>query len=105
MAKARRVCPWGCSDGKGEIDVVRAERAEVPGVPVTAALMRCGQCHRISIAGIMTPPAERDGPRSVEFRTPLGRFDAGAWVPTSAYVNQLLLQPKAGPTRGRRFRQ
>jgi hypothetical protein len=103
MAKARKVCPWGCAGGKGEIDVVRAERAELPGVPPTAAFMRCGPCQRISIAGITTVPAERDGPRTVEFRTPLGRFEAGAWVPTSLYVNQLLLHPKIG-LRGRRFR-
>jgi hypothetical protein len=104
MATVRKVCPWGCSGGKGEVDVVRTERAGVPDVPPAAALMRCAECQRISVAGMMTGPAERDGPRSVEFRTPLGRFEGAAWVPTSAYVNQLLLQPKAG-TRGRRFRQ
>lgn len=104
MATVRKVCPWGCSEGKGEIDVVRTERAEVPGVLAGAALMRCAECQRISVAGVMTVPAERDGPRSVEFRTPLGRFEGAAWVPTSAYVNQLLLLPKTG-TRGRRFRQ
>ena len=103
MAKLRKVCPWGCSGGRGEIDVVRTERAEVPGVQGATALMRCAECQRISVAGMMTVPAERDGPRTVEFRTPLGRFEAGAWVPTSLYVNQLLLQPKVG-TRGRRFR-
>jgi len=104
MPTVRKVCPWGCVGGKGESDVVGSTRAEVPGVLAGAALMRCAECQRISVAGMMTVPAERDGPRSVEFRTPLGRFEAGAWVPTSLYVHQLVLQPKTG-TRGRRLRQ
>jgi len=104
MASVRKVCPWGCSGGKGEIDVVRTERAEVPGVEPAAALMRCAECQRISVAGTMTSPADSDGPRSVEFRTPLGRFEGLAWVPSSVYVHQLLLQPRVG-TRGRRFRR
>ena len=103
MSSVRKVCPWGCSGGMGEIDVVRTERAEVPGVPPAAALMRCAECQRISIACMLTIPGERDGPRSVECRTPLGRFEGAAWVPSSVYVNQLLLQPKVG-TRGRGFR-
>ena len=104
MPTVRKVCPWGCVGGKGESDVVGSTRAEVPGVPPAAALMRCAECQRISVAGMMTVPAGRDGRRSVEFRTPLGRFEGAAWVPTSAYVDQLLLQPKVG-TRGRRFRR
>lgn len=51
MARGRRVCPWGCSGGKGEVDVLGAERVEVPGAASTAALVRCAECQRISIAG------------------------------------------------------
>jgi hypothetical protein len=83
---------------------VGSARAEVPGVAPATALMRCTECQRISVAGMMTVDASRNGCRSVEFRTPLGRFEGAAWVPTSVYVHQLLLQPKVG-TRGRRSRQ
>ena len=103
MAKERRVCPWACSGGLGEIDVVRSERAQVPGVAAAAALMRCGECQRISVAGMMTVSSDHDGPRNVECRTPLGRFDGAAWVPASLYVPPLILQPT--PTRGRRRRR
>jgi hypothetical protein len=102
MAKERRVCPWACAGGLGEIDVVRSERAQVPGVAATTALMRCGQCQRISAAGMMTVSGDHDGPRDVECRTPLGRFEGVAWVPASIYVVPLVLHPKHTRGRGRR---
>jgi hypothetical protein len=64
--------------------------------------MRCGQCQRISAAGMMTVSADHDGPRDVECRTPLGRFEGVAWVPASIYVVPLVLHPKHTRGRGRR---
>jgi hypothetical protein len=101
MTKERRVCPWACAEGLGEIDVVRSERAQVPGVAATTALMRCGQCQRISAAGMMTVSGD-DGPRTVECRTPLGRFEGVAWVPASTYVVPLVLHATPKRMRGRR---
>ena len=100
MAKERRVCPWACAGGLGEIDVVRSERAQVPGVAATTALMRCSECQRISAAGMMTVHAD-DGPRSVECRTPMGRFEGVAWVPASIYVVPLVLHAMSKRMRRR----
>jgi hypothetical protein len=73
----------------------------VPGVAATAALMRCGECRRISVADMMTVRSDLDGPRDVECRTPLGRFEGAAWVPASSYVTPLILQPTRQHKRGR----
>ena len=104
MPKQRRVCPWGCSGGKGEVDVLGAERAQVPDVPVTVALVRCGECQRISIAGTVTAISKSDVPRKVECRTPLGRFDGNAWVPASLHVTPLILEPPPRRPRGQQLR-
>jgi len=101
LEKARKVCPWGCSGGKGEVDVLGAERAQVPGVPSTAALVRCAECQRISIAGIVTAFSKSDVPRKAESRTPLGRFEAATWVPVSRHVDPLILTAAIRPMRGR----
>ena len=103
MAKGRRVCPWGCSGGKGEVDVLGAERVQVPGVASTAALVRCAECQRISIAGIVTVFSKSDVPRNAESRSPLGRFDGSAWVPAS-HLTPLILEPTTKRARGQRPR-
>jgi len=105
MARERKVCPWGCTGGKGEADVVGAERVQVPGVATTAALVRCAECQRISIAGMTTAFSKRDDvPRKAESRTPLGRFEGSAWVPASLHVTPLILEPMPRRTRGQRPR-
>jgi hypothetical protein len=76
----------------------------VPGVAATAALMRCGECHRISMASMVRTTSQLHGSRDLECRTPLGRFEAAAWVPASLYVHPLILQLKTQHKRGR-FRQ
>jgi hypothetical protein len=74
------------------VDIVGSERDMVPDAPVGTSLVRCAECQRISIAGIMkAEPSTHDSYRSVECRTPLGRFEGGAWVPIPFYVNPLLL--------------
>lgn len=105
MARERKVCPWGCSGGKGEVDVVGAERVRVPGVAATAALMRCLECQRVSIAGMTTAASGKsDMPRKVESRTPLGRFEGDAWIPAGIHIPPLILQPKGGQAAARRRR-
>jgi hypothetical protein len=94
MARGRKVCPWGCSGGQGEVDVVGAERVQVPGVDSAAALVRCRECQRISIARTTTAFSKRDDvPRKAESRTPLGRFEGDTWVPVSLHVDPLILTP------------
>jgi hypothetical protein len=104
MGRGRKVCPWGCSGGKGESDVLGAERAQVPGVDSTAALVRCGECQRISIAGRVPALSRNREPRNAESRTPLRRFEGGAWVPASLHVPPLILEPTTKRTRGQRPR-
>ena len=104
MARGRRVCPWGCSGGKGEVDVLGAERVQVPGVASTAALVRCAECQRISIADMVTAFSKSDVPRKAESRTPLGRFEGSTWVPASLDVTRLILEPTSKLTRGQRPR-
>jgi hypothetical protein len=104
MESRRKLCPWGCSGGKGEIDVLGAERARVPGVAATAALVRCAECERISIAGTVTAFSKDGKPRKAESRTPLGRFEGDAWVPTALYVDPLILTPRVRHTGARRRR-
>jgi hypothetical protein len=104
MARGRKVCPWGCSGGKGEVDVLGAERARVPGLASSTALVRCAECQRISIAGVMTAFSRSDVPRKAESRTPLGRFEGSAWVPASLHVTPLILEPTTKGTRGQRPR-
>ena len=104
MTRGRRVCPWGCSGGKGEVDVLGAERAHVPGVTSTAALVRCAECQRISIAGMLTAFSKSDVPRNAESRSPLGSFEGGAWVPASLHVTPLILEPTTKRARGQRPR-
>lgn len=105
MASGRKVCPWGCSGGKGEVDVLGAERAQVPGLAASTALVRCAECQRISIAGIATKAASKSrDPLIAESRTPLGRFDGHVWVPAAIDVSPLILQPKIGQANARRRR-
>jgi len=104
VARTRKVCPWGCTGGKGEVDVVGAERVQVPGVASTAALVRCAECQRISIAGMTTAFSNRDGPRKAESRTPLGRFEGGTWIPAGSHLPPLILQSKMGEAAARRRR-
>ena len=94
MGRGRKVCPWGCSGGKGEVDVLGAERARVPGLAAATALMRCAECQRISIAGMaMTASSNRREPRIAESRTALGRFEGDAWVPAAIHLPPLILKP------------
>jgi len=86
------------------VDVVRAERAQVPDVVSTAALMRCAACQRISIAGITTAFSKSDVPRKAESRTPLGRFEGSTWVPASHHVMPFILEPAPKRTRGQQPR-
>ena len=95
MAKWRRVCPWGCLGSKGEIAVVRAERASVPDVIAPTALVRCRECRGISIAGRVMLPAPFGKTQEVECRTPLGRFEASVWVPAALLVHPLILEPQS----------
>jgi hypothetical protein len=104
MARGRKVCPWGCSGGKGEVDVLGAERVQVPGVVPTAALVRCAECQRISIADMVTAFSKSDVPRKAESRTPLGRFEGSTWVPASLHVTPLILELTTKRTHGRRAR-
>jgi hypothetical protein len=104
LGKERKVCPWGCFGGHGEVDVVGAERAQVPGVVSSKALVRCAECQRISIAGTVTVFSKSDVPRKAESRTPLGRFDGDAWVPASLHMAPLILEPSTKRTRGQRSR-
>jgi hypothetical protein len=104
MARWRRVCPWGCSGGKGEVDVLGAERVQVPDVAPTAALVRCAECQRISIAGTVTAFSKSDVPRKAESRMPLGRLEGSTWVPASLDVTRLILEPTSKLTRGQRPR-
>jgi hypothetical protein len=105
VASARKVCPWGCSGGKGEVDVLGAERARVPGLASSTALLRCAECERISIAGMTTVFSKRsDLPRKAEVRTPLGRFEGDTWVPAGIHIPPLILQPKMGQAAARRRR-
>jgi len=105
MARTRKVCPWGCSGGKGEVDVVGAERIHVPGVDSASALVRCAECQRISIAGTTTAVSKRDDvPRTAESRIPLGRFEGSAWVPASLHVTPLILEPTSKRIRRQRAR-
>ena len=100
MGRGRKVCPWGCSGGKGEVAVLGAERARVPGVASTAALVRCGECQRISIEGNVTAFSRSDVPRTADSRTALGRFEGDAWVPASLHVTPLILEPTSKSRRG-----
>jgi hypothetical protein len=87
------------------VDVLGAERAQVPGVASTAAaLVRCAECQRISIAGMVTAFSKSDVPRKAESRTPLGRLEGDAWVPVSLHVTPLILEPTTKRTRGQRPR-
>ena len=105
MAAVRKVCPWGCTGGKGEVDVVGAERARVPGLDSSTALVRCAECQRISIAGMTTAFSKKsDEPRKAELRTPLGRFEGGAWIPAASLLSPLILQSKMGKAAARRRR-
>ena len=105
MAKARKICPWGCSGGKGEVPVLGAERARVPGLGPSTALVRCVECQRISIAGVTTAFSKKSGaPRKAETRTPLGRFEGDAWVPAAVHVDPLVLEPTVNPDSARRRR-
>src|SRR5258705_7222606 len=104
MGRGRKVCPWGCSGGKGESDVLGAERARVPGLASSTALIRCAECQRISIAGMMTAFSKGGVPRTAESRTPLGRFEGDAWVPAAIHVDPIILQPKVGQAGARRRR-
>ena len=105
MAKERKVCPWGCTGGKGEVAVLGAERARVPGLGAATALVRCAECQRISIAGMTTAFSKKsDALRKAESRTPLGHFDDYAWVPAAPGIPPLVLQPKTGETSARRRR-
>jgi len=89
----------------GEADVVGAERARVPGVSSTTALVRCAECQRISTAGMTTAFSKKsDMPQKAEVRTPLGRFEGDAWVPAASHVMPLILQPKTGEAAARRRR-
>ena len=103
MASARKVCPWGCSEGKGEVAVLGAERARVPGLASSTALVRCVECQRISILG-MTTAFSKGGSRTAESRTPLGRFEGDTWVPAGIHISSLILQPKSGAASARRRR-
>ena len=85
------------------MDVLGAERAQVPNVPATAALMRCVECQRISIAGMVRAFSKSDVPRQAECRTPLGRFVGNAWVAASHYVTPLILEPTPGRPRGQQL--
>ena len=85
------------------MDVLGAERAQVPDVAATAALMRCGECQRISIAGIVRTFSKSDVPRKAESRTPLGRFEGSAWVPASLHVTPLILEPTPKRPRGQQL--
>jgi hypothetical protein len=105
MARGRKVCPWGCSGGKGEVNLLGAERARVPGVASSAALVQCAECQRISIAGTVTAFSKSRVPWTAESRTPLGRLEGDAWVPTALYVGPLILTPTRKHTRGRMRRQ
>jgi hypothetical protein len=93
VGNGRKVCPWGCAGGKGEVAVLGAERVQVPGVDSTAALVRCAECGRISIAGTVTAFSKSDVPRKADSRTPLGRFEGDTWVPLSLHVDPLILTP------------
>jgi hypothetical protein len=87
------------------VDVLGAERAQVPDVASTAALVRCAECQRISIAGMMTAFSKKsDMPRKAECRTPLGRFEGAAWVPASLHMTPLILEPTTKSARGQRPR-
>jgi hypothetical protein len=84
---------------------VGAERSQVPGVNSAAALVRCAECQRISIAGTTTAVSKRDDvPRKAESRTPLGRFEGSAWVPAALHVTPLILEPTRTRIRGQRPR-
>jgi hypothetical protein len=99
----RKVCPWGCSGGKGEVDVLGAERARVPGLAASTALVRCAECQRISIAGMaMTVASKGRESRIAESRNPLGRVEGDAWVPAAIHLPPLILQPKVGQAARRR---
>jgi hypothetical protein len=104
MATVRKVCPWGCSGGKGEVDVLGAERVRVPGLAASTALMRCAECQRISFAGMATVFTKSREPRTAESRTALGRFEGAAWVPAAIHLLPLILQPKTGQASARRRR-
>ena len=105
MTGRRNVCPWGCSGRLGEVDVVGAERARVPGLAASTALVRCAECQRISIAGMTTTvSSNRHGPRTAELRTALGRFEGDAWVPAAIHLLPLILQFKIGKASARRRR-
>jgi hypothetical protein len=105
MSSGRKVCPWGCSDGKGEVDVVGAERARVPGLSSSSALKRCAECQGVSIAGMAMATSSRSRePRMAETRTALGRFEGEVWVPAAIHLPPLILQPKIGQAAARRRR-
>jgi hypothetical protein len=105
MPTVRKVCPWGCVGGKGEVDVLGAERARVPGLDSSTALKRCAECQRISIAGMaMTAPVNSRDSRTAESRTALGRFEGDAWVPAAIHLPPLILKPKMGQAAARRRR-
>jgi hypothetical protein len=70
-------------------------------MPSTAALVRCAECQRISIAGIVTAFSKSDVPRKADSRTPLGRFEGDAWMPVSLDVDPLVLAPATKHMRGR----
>ena len=86
------------------MDVLGAERVQVPGVASTVALVRCAECQRISIAGMVTAFSKSDVPRNAESRLPLGRFEGSAWVPASLHVTPLILEPTTKRARGQRPR-
>ena len=80
---------------EGEVDVVGPERAQVPGVTATSALMRCLQCERISLASMMIVRAKDGELRKTECRTALGRFEGVAWIPAAPHLVPLVISPKS----------
>jgi hypothetical protein len=104
MTRGRKICPWGCSGGKGEVDVLGAERARVPGLASSTALVRCAECQRISIAATGTAFSKDGQPRKAESRIALGRFEGSARVPASLHVTPLILEPMTKRARGQRPR-
>jgi hypothetical protein len=82
--------------------VLGVERARVPGLAASTALVRCLECQRISILGKTMAFSKGGVPRTAESRTPLGRFEGDAWVPAAIHVDPLILQPKTSQARRRR---
>ena len=92
MPLIRTVCPWQCSGLKGEVNVVGPERTLVPNVGANAALMRCQECHGISLATVemvQSPGAHRIW--QTEYRTPLGRFEGTRWMPAASDISRIAI--------------